>query len=204
MVRVALALVAGGAGLVVLLGYFLPELRAAQALLLRWGMILASAAVLVGILNLASVHLGKLRHREKNAPYSAVLIASLAATFVLGLLLKPGHPVLAAIINAIVVPAEGTFMALLSISLLSAGVRLLQRRLDLMSILFVASAIAVLLSSARVPSIETPIVDSAAVSWLTDVFSLSGARGILLGVSLGAIATGLRVLLGADRPYGDG
>ncbi len=29
------------------------------------------------------------------------------------------------------------------------------------------------------------------------------ARGIVLGVALGAITTGLRVLLGADRPYGD-
>jgi hypothetical protein len=27
-------------------------------------------------------------------------------------------------------------------------------------------------------------------------------RGILIGVALGALTTGLRVLFGADRPYG--
>jgi hypothetical protein len=29
-----------------------------------------------------------------------------------------------------------------------------------------------------------------------------GARGILIGVALGTIATGLRILMGVDRPYG--
>jgi hypothetical protein len=28
-----------------------------------------------------------------------------------------------------------------------------------------------------------------------------GGRGILLGMALGAAATGLRILMGADRPY---
>jgi hypothetical protein len=32
---------------------------------------------------------------------------------------------------------------------------------------------------------------------------MAGARGILLGVALGTVATGLRVLLGIDRPYSE-
>jgi hypothetical protein len=38
---------------------------------------------------------------------------------------------------------------------------------------------------------------------ITLVPATAGARGLLLGVALGAIATGLRVFLGFDRPYGD-
>jgi len=30
---------------------------------------------------------------------------------------------------------------------------------------------------------------------------VAGARGILLGVALGSIVTGIRVLIGSDRPY---
>jgi hypothetical protein len=39
--------------------------------------------------------------------------------------------------------------------------------------------------------------------WVLRVPTMAGARGILLGVALGIIATGLRILLGADRPYVD-
>jgi len=35
------------------------------------------------------------------------------------------------------------------------------------------------------------------------VVAAGGARGILLGVALGSIVTGLRVLLAVDRPYGE-
>jgi hypothetical protein len=38
--------------------------------------------------------------------------------------------------------------------------------------------------------------------WITQVLALGGARGILIGVALGTLTTGLRVLFGADRPYG--
>jgi hypothetical protein len=39
-------------------------------------------------------------------------------------------------------------------------------------------------------------------AWISQVWAAGGARGILLGVALGATATGLRVLLGTERPYG--
>jgi len=39
-------------------------------------------------------------------------------------------------------------------------------------------------------------------SWILGVPAVGGARGILLGVALGTIATGIRILMGADRPYG--
>jgi hypothetical protein len=39
-------------------------------------------------------------------------------------------------------------------------------------------------------------------SIIIEVPAVAGARGILLGVALGTIATGMRVLIGADKPYG--
>jgi hypothetical protein len=38
---------------------------------------------------------------------------------------------------------------------------------------------------------------------VVQVLSVGGARALLLGVALGAVATGLRVLLAAERPYGE-
>jgi hypothetical protein len=38
--------------------------------------------------------------------------------------------------------------------------------------------------------------------WIAEVWALGGARGILIGVALGTLMTGLRVLFAIDRPYG--
>jgi uncharacterized membrane protein len=39
--------------------------------------------------------------------------------------------------------------------------------------------------------------------WILDVPAMAGVRGILLGVALGAVLTGVRLLLGVERPYSD-
>ena len=33
--------------------------------------------------------------------------------------------------------------------------------------------------------------------------ALAGTRGIILGVALGTVVTGLRLLMGIDRPYSE-
>ena len=56
--RVVTAAFAIAAGLIVLLGYFFPgQLGSLQVLLLDWAVIIAGMAVLVGIFNLAAVHM---------------------------------------------------------------------------------------------------------------------------------------------------
>lgn len=64
------------AGLIVLLGSFLPIplLTELRALLLRWGTILAGTAALVGFYNLLAVHWRNLRAGGLQVLYSFVLI----------------------------------------------------------------------------------------------------------------------------------
>jgi hypothetical protein len=50
-----------------------------------------------------------------------------------------------------------------------------------------------------------PILGEAGTQLATrflNMFSGGGARGLLIGIALGTLLTGLRVLFGADRPYG--
>jgi hypothetical protein len=37
--------------------------------------------------------------------------------------------------------------------------------------------------------------------WLVAVPATGGTRGILIGVALGALTVGIRVLIGRDQPY---
>lgn len=202
LMRVFTAVIAIAAGVLILGGYFFPALSDVQTLLLNWAIILAGAAALVGIFNLVSVHADKIRRQEKGSTYSALLLIALVTTFLFAMLLRPEHETMKIVLSGIIIPVEASLMGLLTISLLYAAVRLLRRRADLMGIIFLITAALLILGSATLPFGNMPVLGTFIRPWITQVLALGGARGILIGVALGALTTGLRVLFGADRPYG--
>ncbi len=203
--RVITVFIAIISGLAVLSGYFLsglfPVLTEVQTHLLNGAIILTGIAALVGIFNLISVHTDKVRRGEKGSVYSALLVISLVITFFLGIILRPEHDAMQVVMNGIVIPTEAALMGILTISLLYAAIRLLRRRVDMMSIIFLLTAVIILFGSATLPFGEIPLLGTFS-RWVTQVWALGGVRGILIGVALGSLTTGLRVLFGADRPYG--
>jgi len=202
--RIIAAVVAIASGLLVLLGYFVPVdmLLEIRLVLVQWAIIIAAFAVLVGVFNLFGVHWHKIRTRQKGIAYSILLIFAMFATAVLGIAGGTNSPVLNFTLDAIITPAEATLMALLAITLIYASARLLRRRADAMSFIFLGIAVVTLFMSAPLPFGKIPGAD--VVEWfITQFFAIAGARGILIGVALGALTTGLRVLFAIDRPYGD-
>jgi hypothetical protein len=199
--RVFTASIAIAAGILILGGYFFPPLVGVQTLLLNWAIILTGVAALAGIFNLILLHADKVRRGEKGGVYSALLVISLIATFFLGLILRPEHSAMKSVMNGIIIPSEAALLGILTISLLYAAIRLLRRRVDVMSIFFLLTAVFLLFGSATLPFGDIPVFGTLA-RWVTQVWALGGVRGILIGVALGALTTGLRVLFGADRPYG--
>jgi len=202
--RIIAAVIAIASGLLVLLGYFVPVdmLLEVRLALVQWAVIMAAFAVLVGVFNLFGVHWHKIRTRQKGIAYSILLIFAMFATAVLGIAGGTNGPVLNFTLDAIIIPAEATLMALLAVTLIYASARLLRRRADAMSFIFLGIAVVTLLMSAPLPFGKIPGAD--VVEWfITQFFAIAGARGILIGVALGALTTGLRVLFAIDRPYGD-
>lgn len=189
-------------GVLILLGYFIPGLIAIQTILLGWAIILTGAATLFGVFNLVLVHSNKIAGREKGAVYSAILLVSLFGTFVFGLALRPDHPAMQLVVNSIIVPVEASLMAVLAVTLVYASIRMLRRRPTVMSVVFIVTALLMLVSSATLPFGEIGPLNNLLRPWVQHVLALGGARGILIGVALGALTTGLRVLVAADRPYG--
>jgi hypothetical protein len=200
--RVFTAVIAIATGVLVLLGYFFPPLEGVQTLLLNWAIILAGVAALVGIFNLISVHTDKIRRAEKGSVYSALLVIGLVATLLFGMILRPQHTAMQVVLNGIILPAEASLMGLLTVSLLYAAIRLLRRRADVMGIVFLLTAVILFLGSATLPFGDVPLIGTLIRPWISQIWALGGARGILIGVALGTLTTGLRVLFGIDRPYG--
>jgi hypothetical protein len=199
--------IAIGIGVIVLLGFFLPVpvLKSLRTVILQWAVILAAVAALVGVLNLLRVHLNKLGAKQKGGGYSLVLVLALLGTLVAGLggsSLGWGLQPLVFIFNTIQFPIEASLMALLSVTLLYASIRLLRWRVDAMAVVFIVTALLIFLGTAPLPFIGQFFIFDLVRSFMTQVLATGGARGILIGVALGALFTGLRILLGADRPYG--
>jgi hypothetical protein len=193
-------------GFLVLAGYIFPSLGQLQLFILNVAVILAGFAVLVGISNLFIVHSEKIRTRQKGAFYSAILIISLVVTFALGLLAHFEIPVAKSLFSdaflSIQLPIETSLMALLLVSLTYASIRLLRRRLNLLSVVFLATAFLILIGTAPWPFLGDVPILSGLRAWIIQFPAGAGARGILLGVGLGTLTTGLRILFGTDRPYG--
>jgi hypothetical protein len=200
--RIVALILAVLSGLVVLIGYFVPAVAPVQQIVLNWAIILAGTAALVGVLNLILVHGNKVVQREKGSPYSAILLVCLFATFVIGLVLGPEHTGMRLLVNGIIVPVEAALLALLAVTLVYASIRLLRRRPNVMSMVFLATALLMLAASATLPFGEIGILNNFLRPWFQHVLALGGARGILLGVALGTLLTSLRVLFGIEQPYG--
>ncbi len=200
--RVINAVIAISFGGLILFGYFFDSLQGVQTLLLDYALIFVGAAALVGVFNILFVHADKIRRGEKGSVYSAFLIVFLVATLLFGFILGPGDVTMQLVMDAIILPVEAALMGILTITLLYAAIRLLRRRVDGMSILFLLTAVLVVLGSATLPFGDVPLIGTVVRPWVTQVLALGGARGILIGVALGTLTTGLRVLFGIDRPYG--
>ncbi len=190
-------------GILILLGYFVdwPLLLALRVTFVQWAILLTALAVFIGVINLMVVHMDRIS-KGKGGVSSLALLLGLLSSLGVGLVFGPQHPFTQAFFDAIVLPGEASLLAVLSVSLLYAAIRLLHRRTDLVSLIFVATLILVLLGMAPMPFGEIPVLGDMLRPYITQVLAAAGARGILLGVALGVLTAGLRILMGVDRPYG--
>jgi hypothetical protein len=192
--------IAIGFGFLVLLGLFVPDLADLRNRILNWVVLLAAMALLLGLANLFQVHWQRIRNEK--AIYSFVLLAAMAATFAITLLQSSTGGLANWIFNYLLVPVETSLMAVLAISLTLAAARVMQQRTDLMNIVFIATLLILLVSAGPLFGVELPYFTRILGPYVNNVLATGAMRGLLIGVALGTITTGLRILIGADRPYG--
>lgn len=202
-------------GLVVLLGYIFGVNQEGESTMLgilrdyflRGAVLMAAVALFVGIVNLASVHTEKIKKKD-STEYSVLLLISLFGTLSIGVfdllgIYTSGEKELIGLqwlFSNIQIPVGSSLMALLAISLAFSSARLFSRRMTVFTMIFLGVFIFVLLVAIPIVSNKYPILSDIR-NWIYQVPVVGGARGILIGVALGIIATGLRILIGSDRPY---
>ena len=192
--------IAIGVGLVVLFDFFftLPLVNAIGFAFREWTIILTAFAVLLGLVNVVMVHLSRIiRRSEPSTGYSVIVVITAMIVFLIGLIFELPSPPMNWLFDNMYLPLQGAFFALVAFFLATAAYRALRAR-NLDTTLLLVSALIVFLGQAPLVSAMTQVKE-----WVLNVPSTAGARGILLGVALGTIATGLRLISGIDRPYSE-
>jgi hypothetical protein len=205
--RILPTAIAISVGILVLITVFTsyPELDTVGTYLIDTAVIIASFALFLGIVNVLRVHSQKIQKRPGDRPYSFVLIAAMLIVLAVGLPSLPGRPsgpsqpIVQWIFENIQAPIQASLSALLVFLVVTAAYRLLMVR-NIESAVMLAVVLLVLLGQVTLGLV--PILPELK-DWILDVPTLAGVRGILLGVALGALLTGIRLLLGVERPYSD-
>lgn len=183
----------------------IPAASALGTYLINIAVILAAFALFLGLFNVIRVHTRKIMERQTGWLYSLILVASMLIVLALGLPAYngqpsgPSQPAVQWIFHTILAPLQASLSALLVFMLVTASLRLLRIR-NLESAVMLGVVLLVLIGQVTVGLV--PILPEVK-EWILDVPTMAGVRGILLGVAIGAVLTGLRLLLGAERPYSD-
>lgn len=195
--------VAVACGFLVLLGHLLPvpALESIRVDLVRWATVLGAFALLLAYGNVLRVHLPRIFQKQsRHRMASSLLIGSAVVTLVLVLTQGPEGAVVQAIVKSVLIPGESALLALTAITLVLGGMRLLRTRPHVNSAVFIAVTALYLFTA--IPIVFPRVLEI--ILQLVDAAATGGMRGLLLGVVLGTVMTGLRIILGIDRPHSGG
>jgi hypothetical protein len=171
--------------------------------LLQLAVITAAITIVIGVLNLLGVHLGRIRRRRGGWGYSIVLVLSTLGVLVLAVLERAnvltGQPSPTAILlETVQISIESALAGLVLFALVYGAYRMMRRRVTWAGILFTLILLILLLGALPLPQVSFL---ASIRDWLLAVPVSAGARGILLGIALATVVTGVRVLIGQDRSY---
>lgn len=206
-------------GILLIVAVFVPPLENLEKDFNVFFDIIAVFAFFLGGGNLMRVHVTKLMRRRKDWEFSIVTIAGFLFMLFIGLF-KIGNPggIAAAVdadgswfqsmFNNVINPLQSTMYSLLAFFVASASYRAFRAKNREATMLLIAAFIILLgrtplglMLTAWIPDwMSLGQIPNLAI-WIMNGPNLAGQRAILIGISLGVVATSLRLILGVERSY---
>ena len=189
------------------LQYYVPHPASEEALsaVSQWMQIISGFALFLGLASLFHVHAVKIKRQVPGWGYSFVLYLGIVVTMVVGFWSKGEVKVAGAqtgfgwLYDYMMVPLQGTMFSILAFFIASAAYRAFRARSREASVLLIA---AVIVMMGRVPLGQFLLPWTWDVTqWLLNVMNSAVRRAILIGVSMGAVALSLKIILGIERAY---
>lgn len=175
-------------------------LQGAADVLLQLVTIIIAMTIIIGVMNLLFVHVQRIVRRNQVASsasglYSVVMILSFVLVVVTYITDRDTSLIF---LETIQIAIESSLAGLLLFTLVYGAYRLMYRKVTGARILFLVALLIVLIGA--LPLSGTWLISDIR-NWLLAIPVSAGARGILLGIALATIVTGVRVLVGVDRSY---
>ena len=224
-------LIASMVGFLMIFAFFSPQLLWLRQTAEDWFAIITTIAIIYGGLTLCFHHLKKISDGAAGWGYSAVTLIAFGITVTIGFLkvgvvpesvkqldkawsgqfLQEGSAFWW-IYQYLFSPVVSTMFALLAFYVASAAFRAFRAK-NVEAVLLLVTALIILLGQTKdreltslfmpIPADGTPSYQpiSEATEFIRKTIVTAGQRAIMIGVSLGVVATSLRILLGLDRSY---
>ncbi len=166
-----------------------------------WAIVVAACAIAVSAISLVLVNVNRILRAKDNAWRAAnsVLILSLfLVTAVMGLQ-SQDNEVFIWLYDYMMKPLGVTFVSMSMFYIATAAYRAFRAE-SIEAALLLGAGIIVLLGNAPIVAAKLGWVSEAS-GWVMKIPNMAGRRGLLIGASIGAVQTGLRVICGIDRSY---
>jgi hypothetical protein len=190
-------------GVFMIIQFFIPHpiINNTAGTLQEWAIIVISFSYILGSANILRINGEIVYRRGPDWPYKLALVAAFFLMTITGLFggIQEGSFANDRLFRHIYIPMSSTMYASLAFFIASAAFRAFRIRTWQAAVLAVTAVIVML---GRVPiahSLWSELPD--VVEWVMNVPNAVAQRGILIGAALGAIATGLKVILGIERSY---
>ncbi len=199
-------------GLTMICVYYLPAQWAENTLTgySKWYQIIASFALIIGVVSLTKSHLTKIIKQRAGWGYSIAMIVAMFSTVLAALLgggIESGTPYMW-IFDYFYTPLSSTVFSLIAFYIASAAFRAFRARTFEAALMLLVAIIVMLgripfgeVISNMIPDTLSFLKLDSITQWLFLSPVVAARRAILLGIALSSIATSIRIILGIERTY---
>lgn len=202
-------------GVLTLVSYYVPHKVSVDYIetMNKWENIVVAFAFLLGLISLFFSHYNKITRKADGWGYSIFVFVGFLA-IIIPAYTSGGKQMVEGVLTPlgwsykyIYTALSGTMFAVLAFYIVSTAYRSFRIKSPQAFVLFVAAFILIL---GKVPLGQiiwdsalgwTGQSVSAVIEWIMQVPAVAGKRGIMIGISIGAIVTSLKIIFGIEKQY---
>lgn len=202
-------------GMLTLVSYYVPHKVSVDYIetMNKWENIVVAFAFLLGLISLFFSHYNKIARKGDGWGYSIFVFVGFLA-IIIPAYVSGGKQMTEGVLTPlgwaykyIYTALSGTMFAVLAFYIVSTAYRSFRIKSAQAFVLFVAAFILIL---GKVPLGQiiwdsvlgwTGQSVSAVIEWIMQVPAVAGKRGIMIGISIGAIVTSLKIIFGIEKQY---